>query len=111
MRTIHWFAIPSFGAANSQLSVHRWNSEAVEAGGARHLRAELFRMTGTDLTQIEGIDVTTTMTILSEAAWDIKLVWGASRSVDLLFHRRLEIAVRLLLASLFRVERLQSSSV
>jgi transposase len=31
------------------------------------LRAELFRMTGTDLTQVDGIDVTTTMTILSEA--------------------------------------------
>jgi len=35
------------------------------------LRAELFRMTGTDLTQIDGIDVTTTMTILSEAGWDM----------------------------------------
>jgi transposase len=28
-------------------------------------------MTGTDLTQINGIDVTTTMTILSEAGWDM----------------------------------------
>jgi hypothetical protein len=56
-------------------------------------------MTGTELTQIDGIDVTTTMTILTEAARDIKLVWGASRSVDLLFPRRLEVAVRLLLAS------------
>src|SRR5689334_764102 len=35
------------------------------------LRAELFHMTGTDLTQIDGIDVTTTMTILSEAGWDM----------------------------------------
>ena len=35
------------------------------------LRVELFRMTGTDLTQIDGIDVTTTMTILSEAGWDM----------------------------------------
>jgi transposase len=35
------------------------------------LRAELFRVTGTDLTQIDGIDVTTTMTILSEAGWDM----------------------------------------
>ena len=35
------------------------------------LRAELFRMTGTDLTQIDGIDVTTTMTILREAGWDM----------------------------------------
>jgi transposase len=33
------------------------------------LRAELFRMTGTDLSQIDGIDVTTAMTILSEAGW------------------------------------------
>jgi transposase len=35
------------------------------------LRAELFRMTGTDLSQIDGIDVTTAMTILSEAGWDM----------------------------------------
>ena len=35
------------------------------------LRAELFRMTGTDLTQIDGIDVTTAMTILSEAGCDM----------------------------------------
>src|SRR6516165_7750262 len=35
------------------------------------LRPELFRMTGTDLTQIDGIDVTTAMTILSEAGWDM----------------------------------------
>jgi len=76
MRPIQWFVIPSFSAANSQFSVHRWNSEAVDAGGARHLRAELFRVTGTELTQIDGIDVTTTMTILSEAAWDITLVWA-----------------------------------
>ena len=35
------------------------------------LRGELFRMTGADLTQIDGIDVMTTMTILSEAGWDM----------------------------------------
>jgi transposase len=35
------------------------------------LRAELFRMTGTDLSQIDGIDVMTAMTILSEAGWDM----------------------------------------
>ena len=35
------------------------------------LRRELFRMTGTDLTQIDGIDVMTAMTILSEAGWDM----------------------------------------
>src|SRR6201982_3070693 len=36
------------------------------------LRAELFRMTGTDLTQIDGIDVTTHMTILSEAEREMR---------------------------------------
>jgi len=35
------------------------------------LRGELFRMTGTDLTQIDGIDVMTTMSILSETGWDM----------------------------------------
>jgi transposase len=35
------------------------------------LRAELFRMTGTDLTQVDGIDVITAMTILSEAGSDM----------------------------------------
>ena len=35
------------------------------------LRAGLFRMTGTDLTRIDGIDVMTAMMILSEAGWDM----------------------------------------
>jgi transposase len=35
------------------------------------MRAELFRITGTDLTQVDGIDVTTAATILSEAGWDM----------------------------------------
>jgi len=35
------------------------------------LRAELFRMTGTDLTQVDGIDVMTATTILSEAGGDM----------------------------------------
>lgn len=35
------------------------------------LRAELFRMTGTDLTQIDSIDVMTAMTIISEAGRDM----------------------------------------
>ena len=35
------------------------------------LRAELFRISGTDLTRIDGIDVMTAMTILSEAGWDM----------------------------------------
>jgi transposase len=35
------------------------------------LRAELFRISGTDLTRIDGLDVMTAMTILSEAGWDM----------------------------------------
>ena len=35
------------------------------------LRGELFRMSGTDLTQIDGVDVMTAMTILSEVGWDM----------------------------------------
>ena len=36
-----------------------------------NLREELFRMTGTDLTQIDGIDVITAMTMVSEVGWDM----------------------------------------
>jgi transposase len=35
------------------------------------LRMELFRMTGTDLTRIDSIDVMTATTIISEAGWDM----------------------------------------
>src|SRR5262249_37595231 len=35
------------------------------------LRQELFRLTGTDLTQIDCIDVLTATTIISEAGWDM----------------------------------------
>ena len=35
------------------------------------LGADLFRMTGTDLTPIDGINVMTATTILSEAGWDM----------------------------------------
>jgi transposase len=35
------------------------------------LREGLFRMTGTDLTQIDGIDVMTATTVISEAGWDM----------------------------------------
>ena len=35
------------------------------------LQQQLFRMTGTDLTQMDGIDVMTATTILSEAGWDM----------------------------------------
>jgi transposase len=35
------------------------------------LRTELFRITGTDLTQVDGIDVVTAATVLSEAGWDM----------------------------------------
>ena len=36
-----------------------------------HLREELFRLTGTDLTRIDSIDVMTAMTVISEAGWDM----------------------------------------
>ena len=35
------------------------------------LRQGLFRLTGTDLTRIDGIDVMTATTIISEAGWDM----------------------------------------
>lgn len=35
------------------------------------LRAELFRMTGKDLTRIDSIDVMTAATVISEAGWDM----------------------------------------
>ena len=35
------------------------------------LQQQLFRMAGTDLTQIDGVDVMTATTILSEAGWDM----------------------------------------
>jgi transposase len=35
------------------------------------LREQLFRTTGTDLTRIDGIDVLTAMTVISEAGWDM----------------------------------------
>jgi transposase len=35
------------------------------------LRAELFHLTGTDLTRIDSIDVMTATTIISEAGWDM----------------------------------------
>jgi hypothetical protein len=36
-----------------------------------NLQEELFRMTGTDLTQIDGIDVVVAMTVVSEVGWDM----------------------------------------
>ena len=36
-----------------------------------NLRTALFRITGTDLTQIDGIDVRTAATVISEAGWDM----------------------------------------
>jgi transposase len=50
-----------------RLAVARRKGNAPQFG----LRAELFRMTGTDLTQIDGVDVMTGTTILSEAGWDM----------------------------------------
>ena len=36
-----------------------------------NLREELFRLTGTDLTQIDSIDVMAAMTVISEVGWDM----------------------------------------
>jgi transposase len=36
------------------------------------VREQLFRVTGTDLTRIDGIDVLTAMTVISEAGWDMR---------------------------------------
>jgi transposase len=47
------------------------------------LRAELFHMTGTDLTQIDGVDVMTAMTILSEVGWDMTK-WKTENNFGLL---------------------------
>ena len=35
------------------------------------VREQLFRLTGTDLTRIDGIDVLTAMSVISEAGWDM----------------------------------------
>jgi len=35
------------------------------------LREGLFRITGTDLTRIDGIDVMTATTVISEAGWEM----------------------------------------
>jgi len=35
------------------------------------LREELFRLSGTDVTQIDGIDIMTATTVISEAGWDM----------------------------------------
>jgi transposase len=35
------------------------------------IRAQLFRLTGTDLTQIDGIDVRTATTVITEVGWDM----------------------------------------
>src|SRR5437016_8171403 len=40
------------------------------------LRQGLFRLTGTDLTRIDGIDVMTATTVVSEAGWDMSK-WAA----------------------------------
>jgi transposase len=48
-----------------RLKNKKWNKPRFD------LRAELFRMTGTDLTQIDGIDVRTAATVISEAGWDM----------------------------------------
>jgi transposase len=50
----------------------KWRLKKKKGNAPRFdLRGDLFRMTGTDLTKIDGIDVMTATTILSEAGWDM----------------------------------------
>ena len=42
------------------------------------LREGLFRMTGVDLTRVDGIDVITAATVVSEAGWDMSK-WRTER--------------------------------
>lgn len=47
-----------------------------------NLRQGLFRMSGTDLTQIDNIDVMTATTILSETGWDMSKALVGLESPD-----------------------------
>ena len=49
----------------------KWRRNKKKGNPQFNLRKELFRMTGTDLTQIDGIDVTAAMTVISEVGWDM----------------------------------------
>jgi len=69
------------------------------------LRTGLFRMSGTDLTRVDGIDVMTATTILSEAGWDMskwvtedhpagrRALYGRTKTWDRLQFRFLVAAV------------------
>jgi transposase len=49
----------------------KWRRNKKKGYPQFNLRKELFRMTGTDLTQIDGIDVMAAMTVISEVGWDM----------------------------------------
>ena len=49
----------------------KWRRNKKKGNPQFNLRKELFRMTGTDLTQIDGIDVMAAMTVISEVGCDM----------------------------------------
>jgi len=60
------------GGANLPEEKRKWRRKKKKGNTPQFdMRQGLFRMTGTDLTQIDGIDVMTAMTIISEAGWDM----------------------------------------
>ena len=71
----------NFARNRQRTAISNWHSTAVVKKKGRrknkqghprfNLREELFRMTGTDLTQIDGIDVMAVMTVVSEVGWDM----------------------------------------
>ena len=57
--------------ATLPVETRKWRRNKKKGNPQFNLRKELFRMTGTDLTQIDGIDVTAAMTVISEVGWDM----------------------------------------
>ena len=74
LRQLPYYSTRQFGRRTRSLPKEVRKGRLVKRKGnkpAFALRVELFRITGTDLTQVDGIDVVTATTILSEAGWDM----------------------------------------
>ena len=65
------FEYPTFSRGARLITGDAATDSEEQHGSQFDLREGLFRMTGTDLTRIDGIDVMTAMTIISEAGWDM----------------------------------------
>lgn len=60
------------GGAQLPEETRKWRRKKKQGNKPKFdLRTELFRMTGTDLTRIDGMDVMTAATVISEAGWDM----------------------------------------